>query len=257
MNPAAERGAWADWYERCAFGLLEKAAKAGLEKVVGDRFRSRVKRLNAYGGDLPYPVDRECAHLFETWCALHDRRDGKRYKDWLMTRGQRDLDTIQSGIMLLVRNVVREWVRQQHAAFTALSLDEPLPEASGRCLRELLPAERTDDSAEWSRWQTRQAHALIKAAQPVDLAVLEVRAEGRVFSHPQVRADTGYGKTALHNAHRRILKNVAEDVKAEFPGLDTETASQLVLSTLDQASQLILKEKKCGKPGNTKLRGFI
>jgi hypothetical protein len=202
-----------------------------------------VKKLNAYGAGLPLMEDAGCGHLFETWCALHQRGNGKRYKDWLLSRGRRDLDTIQSGVMLLVRNVVREWVRDSRAGAAELSLDTPIPEAHGCTLIELLPASGESKDEEGVAWAERKAAALVASVDPLQRAVLMVRAQGRVFSHPQVRADTGFGKTALHRHHRQLLEQVAQEVKEAFPGLSAEEGSRVVLSTLDQAGQLILSQK--------------
>lgn len=243
MTDVEEMQAWGLWRERCAFGLLGEEDRRGLEKVVGDRFRSRVKRLNAHGAGLPRPEDRDCAHWFESWCALHPRKDGKRYKDWLLTRGRRDLDTIQSGVMLLVRNVVREWVRSFHTSSMDLSLDEPLPEAHGLSLQELLPETKPERSPELTPWIQGQVEVLTAGADPVVKAVLMVRGQGRVFSHPQVREETGYAKTTLHEQHHRLLERLAGDLKASFPALRPQQASAAVLDVLDEAGRQLLLKK--------------
>ena len=252
MDADAEVQAWHSWREACAFGLIDAEERDRLHQVVGERFRSRVKRLNAHGAGLPPLENRECAHLFESWCALHQRRDGKRYKDWLLNRGRRDLDTLQSGVMLLVRNVVREWVREFHSPKAELSLDQPLNGVSGLTLRELLPEERAAErSAEESRWMRDRVRVLIEKASAVERAVLRIRAERRVFSHPQVKEDTGFGKTALHNHHRALLERLAGEVGEHFPGLGAEEASGMVLQLLDQAGNKILKKNSAenGSPG--------
>lgn len=240
MNAEAEMAAWHSWHRACAFDLLEEKERAWLKKVVGDRFRSRVRKLKHCGIHLPSPENTVCAGCFETWCALHTRQDGKRYKDWLLNRGRRDLDTVQSGVMLLVRNVVREWIRDSQPTVAELSLDQPLPEAGGLCLFELLPERIAAEHPVQKSWAESRAAHLMEEAEPLERAVLRVRGEGRVFSHPQVRADTGYGKTVMHESHRQLLEKVAGDVKDEFPDLNVEESSALVLDILDQASELIL-----------------
>jgi len=240
MNAEQEMSGWRAWHEACAFGLIGEEERVGLQKVVGDRFRSRVKRLNAFGSGLPLMDDLGSSHLFESWCALHQRRDGKHYKDWLMTRGRRDVETIQSGVMLLVRNVVREWVKESHVQVAEMSLDESIKEASGMTLGGLLPSEGQDRTEEQSLWIEQQGVRLKKNVGEAERAVLLLRAEGRTFSHPQVKQDTGFGKTKLHETHRELLMRMAEEVKADFPGIEAEEASGMVLDVLDLAGREIL-----------------
>jgi hypothetical protein len=247
MEEQKEIKAWHSWREACAFGLLGEEERRWLRKIVGDRFRSRVKRLNAYGAELPMPQDAVCAHLFESWCALHPRRDGKRYKDWLLTRGRRDLDTLQSGVMLLVRNVVREWVRDAQPDACEVSLDEPITEASGFTLLQLLPERNNGREKDKEDWCRLHAMRVAEEADAVDSVALAVRREGKVFSHPQVKEETGFGKTTLHQRHRNLMETLAAQVKEDFPGMDAPAATGIVLDVLDQAGEIILSKKNAEK----------
>ena len=246
--------AWSEWRQACAFALLDEESRARLHSVVAQRFRSRVKVLNAHGAGLPQMDDSECAHLFESWCALHQRRDGKRYKDWLLTRGDQDQNAVESGVMLLVRNVVREWVRTQHRSVAAVSLDAPLKEASGATLRELLPAEEPEWSEDQRTWMVQQIPDRIARLKEPEAAACWIRAKGLVYSHPEVKGLTGYAKTALHQAHHDVLHSLASTVKEAFPGVSPLEGSRMVLDVLDQIGEHLLHLN----PGNVpdlKLRG--
>ncbi len=246
--------AWSEWRQACAFSLLNEESRGRLHIVVAHRFRSRIRLLNAKGAGIPQLDDAECAHLFESWCALHQRRDGKRYKDWLLTRGDQDQDAVESGVLLLVRNVVREWVRTQHHSVAEVSLDAPIREASGLSLRELLPSHASERSEEQQGWMSSQIPHLLSGMKDVENAACWVRARGWVYSHPQARESTGFAKTALHQAHRGLLTRVAEQVKDAFPGLGAEEGARLVLDVMDRVGEHLLQEFP-GKGPNLKLQG--
>lgn len=125
MKAESEMQAWQHWREACALSLISDLEKSHLTTVIAQRFRSMLRKVNLHGyGTLSAPPNADCAHLFETYCAMHQRRDGKKYKQWLLTRGRRDLDTVQSGVMLLIRNVVREWIRDTHPQTAPVSLQQ-------------------------------------------------------------------------------------------------------------------------------------
>jgi hypothetical protein len=242
MNAEQEMSAWHAWHEACALALIPVPDRIQLTTVIADRFRSMVRRINLHGqGRLSAPNDADCAHLFETYCAMHNRRDGKKYKYWLLTRGRRDLDTVQSGVMLLVRNVVREWVRDAHPRTAAMSLQQTL--GSNTTLEQLLPDTRSEQrSCEQREWLTQKLASDLSDLDPVERILLLLRAQGRVFSAPGIQAEFGVGKSTLHKYHRKLLEREAEELSGHFPGLSAEDACSLVLDLLDGWGKQLLSE---------------
>lgn len=242
MNPEQEMAAWQRWRELCALALIPDPERRQLNQVIGERFRSLVRKINLHGnGSLSAPSDADCAHLFETYCAMHQRRDGKKYKHWLLTRGRRDLDTVQSGVMLLVRNVVREWIKDTHPRTAAVSLQQKL--GSDISLEQLLPdkefLQRSPEQAEWVESKLKQT---ADSLETVERVLLLLRAQNRVFSAPGVQAEFGFGKTTLHKYHRNLLEKLAEEVSLQFPGLSPVEGTSLVLDILDGwGKSLLLK----------------
>lgn len=242
MNAEAEMEAWAHWREACALALISERERLHLSKVMGDRFRSMVRKINLHGAsNLSAPPNADCAHLFETYCAMHNRRDGKKYKHWLLTRGRRDLDTVQSGVMLLIRNVVREWIRDAHPHTAPVSLQQAVGSGSQPVpLEQLLPARSPEDrSPEQDAWIESKAGSELENLDTLKKAVLVLRARGTVFSAPGVREEFGYGKSALHQCHRDWLRELADDLRERFPGLRAVEGTGMVLDLLDEMGRRI------------------
>ncbi|MGA0333770.1 MAG: hypothetical protein ACO3NW_07425 [Kiritimatiellia bacterium] len=250
MKAEEEMRAWRNWREACALEKISAPESARLREVIAERFRSMLRKLHLHGGaQLPAPSAAECAQLFESYCALHQRQDGKKYKHWLLTRGRQDLDTVQSGVMLLIRNVVREWVRDCHPATAAVSLQQRVGLGSTPVtLEELLPAEAAEPrSADQCAWMEQMLRRAEKSLEPAERAVLILRARGTVFSAPGVRAEFGLGKTALHKYHRTLLENWAEEIKKFFPGLPPQEGAAMVLDLMDEMGKKLFLHSSAEK----------
>jgi hypothetical protein len=254
METKEELIAWETWQERCALELLSEPMRAGICQVMADRFRSRVRQVShlpIFGNNRPdVPDNRKCAHLFESYCALHQRRDGKSYKRWLLTRGKQDVDTIQSGVMLLMRNVVREWIRDCHPRTADrslhdvtrlnITLEECLPEADA-------PHQISDEVAEWM--QTEQSNWIEELNAP-EVAMLRARCKGLIFSDPRVQQETGISKTTLHKYHREVMVRWAGRLREKFPEIGAETGAGLILEAMDAIGEILLTKsaEKSGSP---------
>lgn len=248
MEANEEIQAWRRWRELCALDRLEPEERGRLVPVIAMRFRSRARQLSLCRRKrLDAPPDRDCAHLFESFCALHHRVDGKKYKHWLLERGRRDLDSIQSGVMLLVRNVVREWVRDACPETAELSLQETV--LPGVRLEQLIPDPETRPlTPELEEWIYGGLSEWMEGLDPVEAEVLRVRHQGRVFSDPAVLAEVSVGKSTLHKYHRGLLFRLAGDLQRAFPELEPGLASDGVLRTLDELGKMIFLKKSAENP---------
>jgi len=252
MDDSQEMEAWRRWRARCALGLLEAPERDRLTTVIAQRFRSMVRRIGGSRGEpLQAPSAGECAHLFESYCALHTRRDGKKYKEWLLTRGRRDLDTVQSGVMLLVRNVVREWVRDTVAVSDVREVSLHREWAPGLSLEQLLPGVETSEAPrEVREWLERRIAEWRHALHPTEAVALRLRFQGRVFSDPRAVEEAGVGKSSLYKHHRRVLFRLSADLRTVFPDLEPAMASRVVLDALDRLGELIFSEKNAENVGS-------
>ncbi|WFB35776.1 hypothetical protein P3T73_16615 [Kiritimatiellota bacterium B12222] len=245
MNSHEELQAWQQWRDACALALISEDASAQLTRVIALRFKSMLRKVNLHGNKgLAAPSDRECAALFESYCALHQRRDGKKYKQWLLTRGRRDLDTVQSGVMLLVRNVVREWIRDAHPQTAEVSLQKSVG-LTGKSvpLEQLLPdCSSQSRSEEQQAWVLERIQKQTEFLKPAEQVALFLRAQGTVFSAPGVKQRFGFGKTLLHQRLRQLMERLVEEVKDHFPGVAGEEGVGMVLDVLDGWGQYFLCE---------------
>lgn len=240
MNEEMELRAWQNWRDACALALIDEGERQQLTRVIADRFRSMLRKVTLRSHrNLPSPPDADCAHLFEAYCAMHQRQDGKKYKEWLLTRGRRDLDTVQSGVMLLVRNVVQEWLKHTRPETAPVSLQ--LAVGEGLSLEQLLPDEdRSQWGSELTEWVADQTQHLPGQVEAVDRVILILRARGQVFSAPEVKREFGFGKTTLHKYNRLLLEQLALELRGRFPDLSPEQGAAAVLNVLDGAADHIL-----------------
>ncbi len=254
MEAEQEMQAWQHWREACALSLISEPERSHLTTVISQRFRSMLRKVNLHGrGELSAPPLADCAHLFESYCAMHQRRDGKKYKHWLLTRGRQDLDTVQSGVMLLIRNVVREWIRDTYPQTAPVSLQQIV--GSGKTpvsLEQLLPDSSADGrSAEQAAWIEYRVSNSPSQLDPLKEAVLTLRAKGIVFSAPGVKEKVGYGKTALHQCHRDWMQELAEELREQFPGISAAEGASMVLDLMDELGRKIISDsfaEKSSKP---------
>ena len=225
---------WVQWREACALDRTPPDTREVLVSFLARRFLSALRKLNMPGLSPRLPGDRDRAHLFESWCALHQRADGKRYKDWLLTRGDRSLGAVESGVTLLLRKVALEWVRCEFDREPSLSLDAPVARnARGESLEELLPAPAAPLTFEEREWLQREIPRLLAEMNPVQRAAFAARAAGLPFSHPRVRTLSGAGKTALYHHHREAVLRVGTRVRDAFPEMDPARGLELTLRALE------------------------
>ncbi|MCC5844769.1 MAG: hypothetical protein JJU05_11005 [Verrucomicrobia bacterium] len=232
---------WRAWHEACALDLAPEGVRCALTGFLGRRFAGAVRRLGQGGLAHRTPGDKDCAHLFETWCCLHQRREGKRYKDWLMTRGDRSQGAVESGVSLLLRKVVLEWVRMEFNRQPVLSLDASLTaETGGLTLEDLLPdPDEKELSFEERRWVNERVEGWVAAMTRVERVAVAARREDRSFVEPGVLRAAGVGKSALHNHFRAWIRSRAEDVKARFPDLPPSESTALALLILEECARKI------------------
>jgi len=228
---------WEAWRRACALDLTPEAARRELISFLARRFFSGVRKAAA---DMPLnrvPEDAVCAALFESWCALNGRRDGKAYKAWLFARGDQSPDAVESGVSLLMRKVVREWLMMERPPAAERSLQEGLGR-SGMTLEDLLPDPADDflllDEAGWRARRLGEIRRALKRPQRVALAA---RTRGLPFTHPAVIAAAGVRHAMLARHYRNLVLKLGDAIRQDFPGIPAAAALGLFRRCLDELAE--------------------
>jgi len=238
MEALQELDLWKEWRRCCAFARLNDEERACLTHSVARRFCQAVRRycdhqgLSSTAVQAPPPAD--CAHLFETHCQLHQRAEGKMYKHWLLERGTGDLDSVQSGVALLLRMVVREWLRRERKGLRDMPLDQPPPGAAEPLVSLLAaPPAAEDLTPEVDHWIHRHLPAWIHQLHPLQRKVLLIRRSGRELYDPQALREHAVGKSSLYAHQRALFETLAHAVQTDFPGISPELGARVVLDILE------------------------
>ncbi|NQU12238.1 hypothetical protein HQ590_15695 [bacterium] len=247
--------AWTEWHQRCALGLCSPAAQAILREFALTRFvhflakyaeRSRIDEHQAARLAPSNPW-----HLFETYLTVNPNRSGKHYKDWLFARtiGSADpaLAVIQGGATLLVRDVVREYLRRECPPPWVSSIDTPVPGTeSALTVADLLPAAAlpTDDieQREWEMLAAKHAGTLPGQLDHRERVALVAKELGVPLSHPVALRVAGCSKSMLHAAWRQLYHRVARQLRPRYPDDPPVAILQLAILTIAAATQIILEQ---------------
>jgi hypothetical protein len=232
------RAEWEEWGERCALAKTGAQARERLTRFLGQRFQSYLQRYarRSLASQAPRRPDgdADCAHLFESWCALRQRRDGKAYKQWLAHRGEGEASDYESGASLLMRDVVREWLRRECSPRGAISLHAPLGDAAhGLSLADLLPAPPAPlgpaQEEEWQDWLRQRVPRWLEGLGETGRMAFLARAAGLPFNHPRVIAATQASRSTLHERYRQEVLRIGREVRDFFrdPGGEEGVARSL------------------------------
>lgn len=243
-----EAAGWLEWRQRCALGLCSTGTQAALRDFAGARFNGFMTKFACYAGRGSIAAA-DAWHLFETHLAVGGNRDGKRYKDWLFARAGLSndplVDVIQGGATLLMRDVVREFLRREHSPASMISLARPLVGYEDRSLtlEDLLPGS-VDPSCDVERRELERlseelADRFCHDATCRERVAVLAKAEGLSLAHPEVEAAAGCGKSALNESYRAFVKETARAIMEEFSEDDPDTVRLLVLMTLEKMKSCV------------------
>jgi hypothetical protein len=252
---------WQTWYRICALAGCPDEVRAALTGFSHSRFMTYLRRLG--GGDVEPGSAVEPArawHLFESHLQLKATRQGKRYKDWLFARLDASADAparvIEGGASLIVRSVVREYVRDERPRAGVASLDAPIADDFGQplTLEDLLacPADTTDDvmARERDAMARRCAVASFAELADRDRIVLASKGLGVSLAHPVVERLAGSRKSVLSERYRGWVLQVADGLRSQHEGEDAHDLMWTALQTVHYARSLAVawarSEKRCG-----------
>ncbi len=249
---------WSEWRQQCAVALCSHPARRTLHMWAYARFSKLIERCAARTKRITPPSDsvspRNAWHLFETFLAVPGATGGKSYKKWLFSRLSRSsdhpLDVVQSGASLIMRDVVRRYLRQEQHSGWMDSLDRPVVGHGDSALtgRDLLAgvADPVDEIARREYESLARAHAarLIKGIDRADRVILLAKHTGRPLSDPEVERFAGRRKSALNRRYHALLASIVDEVRESYP--DDDGRAHLLLGAMiveNLQERIFLQEK--------------
>lgn len=249
---------WKIWREKCALGLCPSEAQRALQAFARERFfnyaSAYARTTSVADPGLLTPEPAEAWHCFETHLQLHNTREGKAYKQWLLARagtGPLDLNAIQSGATLIIRDAVRERLRREFPSRRAVELDAPVVadgSPSAPTLRDLLPAEADTlqevalrDTEALADAEAGSAFAALSRRERIAILAREL---GLPLSHPAVIEAARCSRSVLTATFPRALQTLADHVQARFPAEDRETQAILTVLVFERVKTRIISWAK-------------
>lgn len=246
---------WREWKERCALALCGEDTGRVLTGFVHARFvrfvEAYIRTTNAGSPMAVTPDARESWHRFETHFRLHARPGGKSYKEWLFSQPEgRDYlpqESVEAGASLLVRDVVREYLRREFSADWMVSTGERVSIHGGNSaptLEELLPgaADTAGDIEARDMEQAVRADAeaaLFRLDRRERIALL-AREAGMSLAHPEALKAAGCGKSALNDAFHSALTAIAGLVRERHPCEAKDVQASLACLTFGKVRGLVV-----------------
>lgn len=213
-----------------------------------DRLKGGVNGPGVFQLTPPPP---DAWHRFESHLRLHNTREGKRYKEWLLARRDLDekwgLESICAGASLIIRDVVREYLRHEYSTSAVQSLDAPVRTTDGGIgvtMEALLPdagdTQRDVESRELARIAEAEcAHVFGKLNRRERVALL-ARELGLALSHPVAAKVAGCGRSVLTTAYREALVGLTDHIRSRFPREDGPTQAELAIGLFSQIRKRII-----------------
>jgi hypothetical protein len=243
---------WQEWGAQCAAARCAPETRAALHLFGWQRFGHYARRARGEGVAGCLPDAAGCWHLLEARLVTGRSRPGKAYKRWLFDRtagGGEPLDAVQGGASLLLRSVVRDFLRREAPRPATVSLDAPLEGVEGRLtLADLLPA---PDATGAEPDAPRLAGAIARAA----FDALDVRARLLVLAkhldlplyHPAVTAAAGTSRSRASEIWREAFERLAAEARRACPDEDAGGRLRLCLLAAPELARLIFQWARAEK----------
>ena len=255
---------WLEWKEQCAAALCGDDTRRQLHSLAYSRCHGLARRYAHLVGSRDHlgllsDLTPETAwHYLESYGAIRESRTGKRYKDWLVSRASGSAppsaDTIEAGVVLLLRDALRSRLRREHAPAGTRSLDAPLgPDGESLTLADLLSggADPSDEATATEYRQLARVHArdIFDTMTPRERFAAVARALGLSFAASVVLRAAGCGKSTLSVAYRECIQSVGRQLQKMYASEGAEGLMSLTLMTVGalQAAAVVWgkSEKSC------------
>jgi len=226
----AEWAQWDEWRARCARDRCAPETRRELTDFAARRFAGywrRWDRRRPSAARIMPPDAETCWARFESHLALKNTRAGKSYKQWIFARTDRiglpPAQVVESGVTLILRSVVRTFLREEAPRDNTASLNAPLSgETEGWTLADLLPDDHAPDPAgeaaerEEAALAAEFAEDCWRELAPADRIALAARSTrhpedlARLLQRARCPRSTYY----LHYQH--ALKHIARRARERF-----------------------------------------
>lgn len=259
---------WLMWKEKCALALCPADMHPVLQEFIHTRFHSYSARyaraFSVSEAEAVSPDAREAWHWFETYFQLHATRQGKSYKEWLFARAEvahaAGTGDVESGVSLLLRDVVRDRLRKEHSSRLTLSLEADICRENGGTpvsIKDLLPGDfDTADAVERHEIEhlagklAESAFGTLSFRERIALLGREI---GVSLASPEIVKLAGCGKSMLAEAYRSALTAVAHHVAGAYPDEPGDSQAALTVAVFG-----IIKSRIISWAGSEKsLSGFL
>lgn len=240
---------WQEWAARCAVNRCGAETAAALRRFGAHRFRRYLAlSLGPHFSEGAVPDDRACFHLFETHCCVNTVRSGKRYKAWIAGRGSGapDAALFESGASLLLRDVVRAFVRREGPAPKQVSLDAVIEGTDGLTLADLLPDERACERADPDIAEA-VARACLSRLRENHCVVVLARRLGVPLNHPAVLLLTGARKSRTARLWAEVYEMLAAETRRQLPDGDREIWLQMALQASEWLGEYLFFNERVEK----------
>jgi len=228
---------WREWHTQCAAARCQAATREALCLFGWLRFKHYARIVGGPAiASNALPDAAGCWHLVETRLATGRTRRDKRYKDWLFDRAggtTATLDAVQGGASLLLRDVVRDFLRREGPRAHQVSLDAPVGEGGqGPTLADLLPDEpdAAVDRRDLARLARPLAQTFLARLPERDRLIVLARHLGVPLYHPAVESMAGVRKSRVAGIWQDVFRRLAAWVNERQGGEDR--AARLAISLL-------------------------
>jgi len=241
---------WVEWKKVCSADLCVAETASALRSFGSMQFAAYLKRyasrVGHYGSAMNVVEVRDAWHLLETFSRVGTTRKGKRYKDWLFQRAEDDsgrrLSALEGGASLLMRDVVRDYLRKEHAPAFMISMNKPLGLEGGSALtlEELLPDQVSPldemSEREWRALAHQHAGKVYPSLDTRERLVIWARASGLALNDPRLLKRTQCSGSLLYLVHRECIHRIGIEIKKEY---SEETPSALIHFTCMMLEELV------------------
>ena len=251
---------WLAWREKCAAALCAQEAQAAFFSFAQSRFARYLtfyrKATNVGSAQALLPEPFQSWHLFETYLAIRNTREGKAYKQWLFAHaeGAEDLlKALEAGASLLMRDVVREHLRREYSSRRMVSLNQPIATATGETvtLDELLPGPSDGlhpvDQKELAALAARESSEICRTMPLREKIALLAHGLGLSLADPAVLSAADCRKSVLNTAYHKALVHTATHIRRAFPRESRDVQALLSIEALKVVIKSILTWGKSEK----------
>ena len=246
---------WQEWKDKCALALCAEDTRGQLPGFVHSRFshfaQAYAGTTNAGTASGLIPSSGEAWHRFETHFQLHDSPGGKKYKEWLFarmeTRGYSAQESVEAGASLLIRDVVREYLRREHSSRRMVSISHGVAGCSGEgetlSVEDLLPGTldttRAVEERELDAMARSDAEGAFARLNRRERVALLAHAAGMSLAHPEAVKAAGCGRSALNAAFHSALTGIAACTRECHPREAASVHATLACLMFEHVGRLV------------------